>query len=113
MTFTPKLFPLNFEKLPILVHVGDHFYKENVSLPLEQQMISALPDVESRQLEAGDEFIVIACDGIWSVNVWVCHALDACTNETTNRRDLLSKGGSWLADVHDPLFQPKNLHEKS
>ena len=45
--------------------VGDHFYKENTNLPLEQQMISAVPDVESRELQAGDEFIVLACDGIW------------------------------------------------
>ena len=44
---------------------GDHFYKENTSLPLEDQMISAMPDVVSRKLEAEDEFIVLACDGIW------------------------------------------------
>ena len=45
--------------------VGDHFYKENPILPLEEQMISAMPDVMSRELGEGDEFIVIACDGIW------------------------------------------------
>jgi len=46
---------------------GDHCYKTNESLPLEEQMISAMPDVRSVKLEAGDEFMVLACDGIWSV----------------------------------------------
>ena len=44
---------------------GDHFYKENPSLSLEEQMITAVPDVKSRQLQNDDEFVVVACDGIW------------------------------------------------
>ena len=48
-----------------ILYAGDHFYKENTGLPLEEQMITAMPDVQSRDLEAGDEFIVLACDGIW------------------------------------------------
>ena len=30
-------------------------------------MITAVPDVEYRELQEGDEFIIVACDGIWSV----------------------------------------------
>ena len=30
-------------------------------------MITAVPDVEYRELQEGDEFIILACDGIWSV----------------------------------------------
>ena len=48
--------------------VGDHFYKTNSSLSLEDQMISAMPDIKSVPINDGDqEFIVFACDGIWLV----------------------------------------------
>lgn len=46
---------------------GDHFYKENKSLPLEEQMITAMPDIQTRMLTDDDEFFVVACDGIWYV----------------------------------------------
>ncbi|KRY26954.1 putative protein phosphatase 2C F42G9.1 [Trichinella spiralis] len=45
--------------------IGDHFYKTNSSIPLEEQMISPLPDVRFHALEKTDRFMVIACDGIW------------------------------------------------
>ncbi|KFD50769.1 hypothetical protein M513_08310, partial [Trichuris suis] len=46
--------------------IGDHFYKANDLLPIKDQMISALPDIKIHELEKGDEFLVIACDGIWN-----------------------------------------------
>ncbi|KRZ16949.1 putative protein phosphatase 2C F42G9.1, partial [Trichinella zimbabwensis] len=46
--------------------IGDHFYKTNSSIPLEEQMISPLPDVRFHALEKSDRFMVIACDGIWN-----------------------------------------------
>ncbi|VDK68607.1 unnamed protein product [Litomosoides sigmodontis] len=46
--------------------LGDHFYKKNASLPLKEQMISALPDVKQYKILQDDEFIIIACDGIWN-----------------------------------------------
>jgi protein phosphatase 1G len=47
--------------------LGDHMYKTNSSFPSTQQMITALPDVQSLDLkpENGD-FIILACDGIWN-----------------------------------------------
>ncbi|KHN79397.1 putative protein phosphatase 2C F42G9.1 [Toxocara canis] len=45
--------------------LGDHFYKKNDSLPLKDQMISAQPDVTLHPIEPDDEFVVVACDGIW------------------------------------------------
>ncbi|CAI4230486.1 unnamed protein product [Auanema sp. JU1783] len=45
---------------------GDHSYKKNDSLPLQEQMISALPDVHIENRDVQDEFIVVACDGIWN-----------------------------------------------
>ncbi|VDK50763.1 unnamed protein product [Anisakis simplex] len=46
--------------------LGDHFYKKNGSLPLKDQMISAQPDVKLYPIEPEDEFVIIACDGIWN-----------------------------------------------
>uniref|UniRef100_A0A3Q2QKV7 protein-serine/threonine phosphatase n=1 Tax=Fundulus heteroclitus TaxID=8078 RepID=A0A3Q2QKV7_FUNHE len=46
---------------------GDHFYKRNKSLPPEEQMISAMPDVKVLTLNEDHDFMVIACDGIWNV----------------------------------------------
>lgn len=46
--------------------IGDHGYKMNDALPAEDQMISALPDIKRITLEPEDEFMVLACDGIWN-----------------------------------------------
>ncbi|KAE9417436.1 hypothetical protein Angca_006004, partial [Angiostrongylus cantonensis] len=45
---------------------GDHSYKKNFDLPLRDQMITALPDVKVETLQPSDEFLVLACDGIWN-----------------------------------------------
>ncbi|XP_013857287.1 protein phosphatase 1G [Austrofundulus limnaeus] len=47
--------------------IGDHFYKRNKSLPPEEQMISAMPDIKVLTLNEEHDFMVIACDGIWNV----------------------------------------------
>ncbi|XP_061504830.1 protein phosphatase 1G [Anopheles gambiae] len=46
--------------------IGDHGYKMNKSLPAEEQMISALPDIEKITVGPEDDFMVLACDGIWN-----------------------------------------------
>jgi protein phosphatase 1G len=46
--------------------IGDHAYKKNNTLPAEEQAITALPDVRTLTLGNEDEFMVIACDGIWN-----------------------------------------------
>ncbi|XP_043272274.1 protein phosphatase 1G [Venturia canescens] len=47
--------------------LGDHAYKQNITLPPEQQMISALPDVRHIAIDLErDEFMILACDGIWN-----------------------------------------------
>lgn len=45
---------------------GDHFYKENAELPQKGQMIIAEPDIRTIDLDPKkDEFVFLACDGIW------------------------------------------------
>ena len=45
-------------------------------------MVTALPDIRKETLQPGDEFLVLACDGIW----------DVLTNQEVRRR-----GGCWGA----------------
>ncbi|XP_023948382.1 uncharacterized protein LOC112053240 [Bicyclus anynana] len=47
--------------------IGDHSYKQNKELTATEQMITALPDVTTLQIEPKkDQFMVLACDGIWN-----------------------------------------------
>jgi protein phosphatase 1G len=46
--------------------IGDHGYKANTELTAEEQMISALPDLKRITINPTDEFLVLACDGIWN-----------------------------------------------
>ncbi|GAA5921015.1 hypothetical protein JCM1841_003256, partial [Sporobolomyces salmonicolor] len=45
----------------------DFEFKQNSNLDPEQQIVTADPDITVHQATADDEFIVIACDGIWDV----------------------------------------------
>jgi len=45
--------------------LGDFEFKKNYSLIPEKQVITANPDVTVHDIAEEDEFVVIACDGIW------------------------------------------------
>ncbi|KAJ2919197.1 hypothetical protein MD484_g1232, partial [Candolleomyces efflorescens] len=45
--------------------LGDFEFKKNYALPPERQIITADPDVTCHEITEDDEFLVIACDGIW------------------------------------------------
>ncbi|KAI8081648.1 phosphatase 2C-like domain-containing protein [Halteromyces radiatus] len=45
--------------------IGDFEFKQNDHLPAEEQVVTCNPDIMEHQLTNGDEFIVLACDGIW------------------------------------------------
>lgn len=47
--------------------IGDLSYKKDKSLQPQEQMICATPDVQVYPREAGDEFFVVCCDGVWDV----------------------------------------------
>jgi protein phosphatase 1G len=46
--------------------IGDHNYKQNTDLSISEQMITSLPEVIRTTVAPDDEFIVLACDGIWN-----------------------------------------------
>ncbi|KAJ7600523.1 phosphatase 2C-like domain-containing protein [Mycena floridula] len=45
--------------------LGDFGFKANPSLPAEQQVVTSDPDVVCHEIGESDEFLVLACDGIW------------------------------------------------
>lgn len=45
--------------------IGDFEFKKSADLPPEQQIVTAFPDVEIHDISEDDEFVVVACDGIW------------------------------------------------
>ncbi|POM73149.1 Protein phosphatase 2C [Phytophthora palmivora] len=47
--------------------LGDFSYKARADLPAEQQQVSAEPDIEVQKIDKTEEFLVLACDGIWDV----------------------------------------------
>lgn len=47
--------------------LGDFDFKKNDNLSPENQMITAYPDVLTRQISETDEFLVLACDGEYNI----------------------------------------------
>lgn len=47
--------------------LGDFVFKRNDKLPPEDQIVTAVPDIETRKITDELEFIVLACDGIFDV----------------------------------------------
>ncbi|KAL8825875.1 MAG: hypothetical protein Q9191_004144 [Dirinaria sp. TL-2023a] len=45
--------------------IGDFEFKKSADLSPEQQIVTAFPDVVAHTITNDDEFLVIACDGIW------------------------------------------------
>ncbi|KAK3132690.1 hypothetical protein QOZ80_6AG0526360 [Eleusine coracana subsp. coracana] len=45
--------------------IGDMELKQNELLPAERQIVTAEPELKTVKLSEDDEFIVLACDGIW------------------------------------------------
>lgn len=47
--------------------IGDLRYKQNPSLAPKDQIVCCTPDIRIFRREPDDEFMVIACDGVWDV----------------------------------------------
>ena len=47
--------------------IGDMWAKKNQKLPLEQQAVTALPDVKTHQLTEKTDFVIMGCDGVWEL----------------------------------------------
>lgn len=77
--------------------IGDHAYKRNTELELRDQMITALPDIKTLELDPEtDEFMILACDGIWN-NMTSQETVDFVKQE-------LDKGTKPLSKICELLF---------
>lgn len=47
--------------------LGDFIFKKNSKKKAEEQIVTAYPDVEMREITEDWDFLVLACDGIWDV----------------------------------------------
>jgi len=45
--------------------IGDFEFKQNFSLEPEDQIVTADPEIISHDITGEEEFLVLACDGIW------------------------------------------------
>lgn len=45
--------------------IGDFEFKQNYALDAEHQIVTADPDIITHTLDGEEEFLVLACDGIW------------------------------------------------
>eukprot|EP00112_Aurelia_sp_Birch-Aquarium-sp1_P009285 Seg205.16 transcript_id=Seg205.16/GoldUCD/mRNA.D3Y31 product="Protein phosphatase 1G" protein_id=Seg205.16/GoldUCD/D3Y31 len=62
--------------------IGDHNYKVNEDLSPHEQAITAVPDIKEETITKEDQFMIMACDGIWNIMTsqeavdFVCEKLD-------------------------------------
>ena len=47
--------------------LGDAEHKQSAGLPPSAQAVTAAPDITTVTLQPGDEFLLLACDGIWDI----------------------------------------------
>ncbi|KAI8072783.1 phosphatase 2C-domain-containing protein [Gongronella butleri] len=45
--------------------LGDFEFKSRPDLPAEEQVVTADPDITCHRITKKDEFLIVACDGIW------------------------------------------------
>jgi len=47
--------------------LGDFAYKRCDTQPAERQAVTAFPEIKAVERDPSDEFVILACDGIWDV----------------------------------------------
>lgn len=45
--------------------IGDLEYKQDPQLNVDQMMVTVIPEIKVQKMTPNNEFIVVACDGIW------------------------------------------------
>jgi len=85
--------------------IGDHAYKTNKSLPLQQQMISPVPDVKKLTLQPEtDSFIFLACDGIWN-SLSSQEVVDFINDKMEKTKDSKLEERQKLTKILEELFE--------
>ncbi|KAG7397152.1 Protein phosphatase 1A [Phytophthora boehmeriae] len=73
--------------------LGDFSYKARADLRAEQQQVSAEPDIEKQKIDNTEEFLVLACDGIWDVmsNDELCAYVRQLMNNGESNLELIAE----------------------
>eukprot|EP00298_Acanthocystis_sp_HF-20_P011692 c19519_g2_i2.p1 GENE.c19519_g2_i2~~c19519_g2_i2.p1 ORF type:complete len:120 (+),score=51.65 c19519_g2_i2:287-646(+) len=80
--------------------IGDLKYKQSKHLPQSEQIITSQPDITITNRSSSDEFIVIACDGIWD-----CMKSEQVIDFVRARRGKQSLS-SICAEIFDTIISP-------
>jgi serine/threonine protein phosphatase PrpC len=64
--------------------LGDLKYKQIINARPQDQMITAFPDVTITEMTNDDEFMILACDGVWDIMT--------CQSACDFVREKISKG---------------------
>ncbi|KAF9783176.1 phosphatase 2C-like domain-containing protein [Thelephora terrestris] len=76
--------------------LGDFEYKKNANVSAEDQVITANPEVIEHKITEEDEFLIIACDGIWD-----CLTSQQCVDAVR----LLISEGKELSEVAEIICE--------
>eukprot|EP00118_Oscarella_pearsei_P010176 m.61338 g.61338 ORF g.61338 m.61338 type:complete len:387 (+) comp34996_c0_seq7:2044-3204(+) len=77
--------------------LGDKSFKMNVDLKQTEQMVSPVPIIDVVERRKDDQFIIVACDGIWDVMTnqaaveFVARRMQLCDDLTTVASELLDE----------------------
>ncbi|RLN55711.1 hypothetical protein BBJ29_006812 [Phytophthora kernoviae] len=73
--------------------LGDFSYKARADLRAEQQQVSAEPDIEKQKIDNTEEFLILACDGIWDVmsNDELCAYVRQLMNNGESNLELIAE----------------------
>lgn len=81
--------------------LGDLEYKSDSSIPLKDQMITAMPEIRREKIGGDSAFLIIACDGIWDC-LTSQEAVDVIGDLLTNKkRERVSQA---IEDVFDKII---------
>lgn len=78
--------------------LGDFDYKNKEGIPSAQQMVICEPEVRSVARKAIDQFVILACDGIWD-----CLTSEECIEQTRTNLTQIEEGKP-ISSVIENMF---------